>query len=115
MEKSIEERLSELEATSLQEINDKIFSHEIELNEAAHQALNQIHWILKIESTNKNIVKKVQEVMDVYHKKGNEGLSLFIKKRQKESYDKDPVAYKEFMEEAREMSERFKKEDEKNN
>ncbi|MEK6829860.1 MAG: hypothetical protein AABY15_07105 [Nanoarchaeota archaeon] len=113
MEKSIEDRLSELEKISLQDIEDKLAQHQTETNASAILALNEIHWILKCEDSDENIVKKVREILEIFNSKTFEGLRLYIEKHQKEQYTNDPERFKEQLKHMKELSEKFRAEDAK--
>lgn len=88
-----EKEIEELEKISLEEIEAKISEHEKKETESAMDAISEIHYILDLDISDKDKLKKIREVDRKVLKLSIEGVKYSIQKRNKELLTEDPETY----------------------
>lgn len=109
-----EEKIKQLEETSLQEIELKIFEHNNKVSNAAIQALNEIRWVIRTADSDKEAVTKVREIEEKFHELDMSGVKFHLEKIRKEKLMEDPEGFKNMMKSLSEVSESLKEDSEDN-
>lgn len=105
-----EEHLEYLNSSTEKELDDKIEEIKDRNSKAALESMNRIHWILALAQTDEQLIEKIREVESEFHNKTMGPIRPWILKHRKESYDKDPEAYKKQWEHVQEFAEKLRAE-----